>query len=230
MQPLIRRTGLDRKTGFSFTCRKCLQCCRFKSIQVNPYEIARLASALRITTTEFIAVYTVNGGTCLSCDEDGCCVFLGEEGCAVHADRPLVCRLYPLGRHLDGYGQESFSELVQEAGCNGSYEAGGNIGDYVNSQDVAVYIEAADMYLQLLWDLINILPPAAACDDAERAALPESAISAAQLLDMDYAVSTYCQESGMSMPVDINDRTRLHIQVLQSWIKQMSGGDHASER
>ena len=38
-------------------------------------------------------------------------LFLGERGCTVHADRPLVCRLYPLGRHIDEHGAESFYHL-----------------------------------------------------------------------------------------------------------------------
>ena len=51
---------------------------------------------LETTTTDVISRYT-RDGTALAVRPDGSCVFLGPQGCSVHAGRPLVCRLYPLG-------------------------------------------------------------------------------------------------------------------------------------
>jgi Fe-S-cluster containining protein len=111
------RDSLNRDTPFGFSCNRCLQCCRDKKIQVNPYEIARLAARLGISTTVFIAEHTDAGGVHLRFDDEGACVFLDAQGCSVHEDRPLVCRLYPLGRHLDGSDIETFSEVEPEPGA-----------------------------------------------------------------------------------------------------------------
>jgi Putative zinc- or iron-chelating domain len=84
----------SRSSEFGYVCRRCSLCCRDKRIQINPYELARLARAQGETTSEFRERWTLDGqGTTLGQKEDGTCVFLGSQGCEVHADRPLVCRL-----------------------------------------------------------------------------------------------------------------------------------------
>src|SRR5215203_1022133 len=114
--------------AFGYECRRCLRCCHDKRIQVNPYEIARLARRLGTTTTTFSAAFTQQGaGTALDQTEGGACVFLGPEGCTVHPDRPLVCRLYPLGRHRLADGTESFSHLEPHPQTEGRYSRDGTI-------------------------------------------------------------------------------------------------------
>ncbi len=105
----FRRTNLDRETPFAFSCMRCLACCRDKKIQVNPYEIARLARNRKLATSDFIDQYTIDAGGFRKWDEKGYCVFLDSQGCSVHEDRPLVCRLYPLARHVNNNLDESFS-------------------------------------------------------------------------------------------------------------------------
>lgn len=116
----MRRKGLNRQTRFAFTCNQCLSCCRNKKIQINPYEIARLAHHKRMSTEDFVSCYTHTGGTLLNWNEDGTCVFLGPQRCGVHPDRPLVCRLYPLGRNLNGMGEEGFSGGCTTVSFSGS--------------------------------------------------------------------------------------------------------------
>ena len=80
-----------RQERFRYVCHQCLRCCHDKKIQLNPYEVARLARNRGQTTTQFRAEWTVDGaGTVLQQTETGACVFLGAGGCMVHADRPLV--------------------------------------------------------------------------------------------------------------------------------------------
>jgi hypothetical protein len=67
----VRETGLKRTSLFGYTCNRCLACCRHKKIQLNPYEIARLAKNRGLSTTDFIARCTTNGGTVLRFDEEG---------------------------------------------------------------------------------------------------------------------------------------------------------------
>ena len=97
-----------REQTFGYFCHACSRCCQGKVIQVNPYEIARLARHLDVSTGAFQEKWTEGGkGTVLARTEDDACVFLGRGGCTVHGDRPLVCRLYPLGRQYFPDGTES---------------------------------------------------------------------------------------------------------------------------
>src|SRR5215468_5694658 len=88
-----------RHEAFGYVCRRCHN--HHKHIQLNPYEVARLARNRNLTTSEFATACTENGeGVILGQTETGACISLGAAGCTVYADRPLVCRLYPLGRHV----------------------------------------------------------------------------------------------------------------------------------
>src|ERR1700752_4896509 len=102
--------GEPQSQVFGYKCHRCMRCCYDKRIQINPYESARLARNLGQTTTEFRSAWTEDGaGTVLKQTDTGACIFLGNDGCTVHPDRPLVCRLYPLGRRVRADGSESFS-------------------------------------------------------------------------------------------------------------------------
>ncbi len=219
----LRRTGLDRHTPFSFSCMRCLQCCQSKKIQVNPYEIARLAGNLGISTTECIARFTTKNGSYLKFDNENRCIFLGSDGCRVHADRPLVCRLYPLGRHCNDRGDEWFSEIEPEAGCRGESNGGEvSLERYLESQEVHAYLDAADSYLKLLWEMMALLEQGGDNEDAtdateaEEHLLPENG----EWMDMDAAVRIYCQQRELPFPLDIEDKMRMHQNALQFWIQQ----------
>jgi hypothetical protein len=53
--------GNPRAKAFGYLCGRCMRCCYHKGIQVNPYEVARLARRLGQTTTEFCATWTRDG-------------------------------------------------------------------------------------------------------------------------------------------------------------------------
>src|SRR5260370_38947957 len=89
---------LNRISQFAYTCNRCMSCCHGPHIALDPYEIARLARNRQLNTTEFIARYLTEGGIVLRNREDTSCVMLGAEGCTVYADRPQICRTYPLKR------------------------------------------------------------------------------------------------------------------------------------
>jgi Fe-S-cluster containining protein len=137
----VFKHGLSRDSAFGFSCGRCMGCCRNKKIQLNPYEIARMASHLGISTTEFIADYTARG-TVLKNREDGTCIFLKKNGCSIHPDRPLVCRLYPLGRHIRYPWVESFSQFESEPGCKGTFNQGGTIETYLEEQGAVDFMRA----------------------------------------------------------------------------------------
>src|SRR5438093_11803704 len=94
------RSSHGRDEVFGYLCRRCLKCCHHKNIQLNPYEVARIARNPGLTTGEFPAPWTdQRAGLVLRQPERGAGVLIGNEACTVTPDRPLVCALYRLARH-----------------------------------------------------------------------------------------------------------------------------------
>ena len=97
---------------FSFTCQRTNICCRnfseWERIILDPYDVYRLSRNRRTSTGRFlelcadlgldhetdipIALLKYQGQ-----EDRNKCTFLRSYGCAVYEDRPLRCRLYPLG-------------------------------------------------------------------------------------------------------------------------------------
>ena len=219
------KKGLGRHSVFAYTCSRCLSCCRLKTIQLNPYEIARLAGNRGCSTTEFIGRFTTTGGTVLKSKQDDTCIFLDAEGCSVHADRPLVCRLYPLGRHVDFLGVEHFSQIKSEEGCQGILHENGTIEQYLVEQDAFPFMHAADRYLDLLWHLLEKLKEKE--DDPSEyktilttvRAVTDSYAGDHDLswIDMDRALANYCKLPGLPVPESLEEKMAMHIKAVRSW-------------
>ena len=240
MEMPLKRTRLSPLSEFSFRCARCSQCCRDKKIQVNPYEIARIAGNRGISTSDCIARFTRDGGTYLSQDEKGDCVFQGPDGCSIHPDRPLVCRLYPLGRQVNGLGDESFSEVDPIPPCPGERNAQGTIAEYLAAQETGPFVAAADEYLRLFIEVGDIVLGAARGSKDQNRILALARRSPAgagaertELLDMDAAVSTYCAARDIPFPVDVEQKTLCHIQAVRSWaesIRRLQGESSNEEQ
>src|SRR3954452_14469833 len=202
---------VTRTTPFGYICRRCSRCCQNKHIQLDPYEVARLARARGESTGHFRSAWTVDGlGTHLRQKDDGTCVFLGPQGCEVHADRPLVCRLYPLGRHLRSDGSEYFSISDGHPLTAGEYNENGTIPDYLETQGTTPFITAGDGYFQ--WFRAAYLK-AEASDDALMSELIDGADDEG-LLDVDTMIEKHCAVTGEPEPKDVDDRHRLHLKLL----------------
>ena len=108
----------------SAECAGCGACCRGMgdTIVLDPYDIWQLTAG---TGKPFQALL----GNCLDLHvEEGVilphlmmrkdtesCTFLGPDGrCTIHAFRPGICRLFPLGRQYDG---PKTSYFIVEGGC-----------------------------------------------------------------------------------------------------------------
>jgi hypothetical protein len=220
------KTGLDRHSPFGYACNRCLACCRFKKIQLNPYEIARLARNRGLSTTAFIARHTTNGGTVLRFQEDGSCGFLDAQGCSVHPDRPLVCRLYPLGRHVHFLGVEHFNQMECEPGCQGVFHENGTVEQYLAEQGAGPFMHAADVYLDLLWRLLETLKDDEAVQPSPSDNILETVRKVSDdpdgghdlsWIDMDRALADYCRQSRLPVPADIEARMTLHIKAVRAW-------------
>src|SRR5579863_6074070 len=149
-EPVAMRGVADahlRTEAFGYACGRCRRCCQSNLIQVDPYEIARLALRFGQTTAQARLAWTDEGaGNYLKREADGSCVFLGPEGCTVYEDRPLVCRIYPLGRYVDAEGAEHWSHLTPHPESKGRYSRAGTIGDFLTAQGAAPFMRATDLY------------------------------------------------------------------------------------
>jgi Fe-S-cluster containining protein len=224
---LRRPFVLQRSSPFAYRCGACSRCCRDKVIPVTPYEIARLAQVLSTSTTDVLARFTATGGATLTRREDGTCALLGPGGCSVHAGRPLVCRLYPLGRQVGPDGVERFAELEPHPQTAGIYDGAGTVDDYLRTQQVEPYHRAAARYTALFKRMLGVLACRAdlgevrgdAAQVMERAPAPEDDA----MLDVDAVVSKWCAEQGREVPADVEERVELHLQALEAMLARMEG-------
>jgi uncharacterized protein len=204
---------------------RCMRCCREKQIQVDPYEIARLARRLGKTTTEFRISCTENGqGNHLKRDEDGSCVFLGEQGCTVYSDRPLVCRIYPLGRNVTADGTEHWLHVTPHPQTEGVYSRDGTIGEFVTSQDAGPFMKYGDRYAAWVRKALAAMAlPQDSVDEELPCDIDETAY---QLVDMDAAIAEHCAARRIEEPTDLDARTDLHLAILDDRLKDLDGGNN----
>jgi len=208
-----------RERPFSFTCKCCSFCCKEKIIRVNPYEAARLAAHFGFSTSYFLKTCTMARGTLLRMPHRGFCIFRDYAGCAVHKDRPLVCRLYPLRRNTDAGNGETFSLVDIEPQCVALEGNQGTIGEYLAEQETDEYIEAAERYIGLPDILIDALRKEIQADQvlAREAArvctapdiYGEKSIPA--WLDVDPVVSRFCTDRRLPQPKTLSEKTKIHI-------------------
>ena len=228
---------LDRESLFSYDCHQCSRCCYDKQIQVNPYEVARLARNKGLSTTELIAKYLEPGKPYLDNQPNGACVFLTEQGCGVHADRPLVCRIYPLVQKLTGDGDESFSHATAHPETEGVYGQSGTVKDFLEAQGLPPFLEVRDRYVVVVYRLLDILAQDVETNDeafetTQDTFSDEESIRQAlgQWLDMDVVVVRHCQMHQLTEPIDLEERLTLYIEAMEAWINHHSKVDtHETE-
>ena len=221
--------NMTRDSAFSYQCNACSRCCHHKGIRVSPYEILRLARHLGISTTEFIAQHTEAGGTMLrgSEDNDSACIFLTPKGCGVHPDRPLVCRIYPLGRWVDTDGRESFGHMAPHPQTAGIYGNDATVAGYLRHQGLAPYFEISDRYGEVYKRMLEALERHDPEELEKRASRrvdvdnTEPGIVASPWIDIDAAVADFCAARGRPIPADIEATVALHIEAIDAWVASM---------
>ena len=125
-------------------CEGCGECCRGMgdSILLDPWDIYHLTKGLGRPFEELLEKevdLAIARGVILphlSMPEEAC-AFLGEDGrCRIHAFRPGLCRLYPLGRQ---YHDGGFSYFVLPAACPGKTRSKVRISAYLEVPDLTQY-------------------------------------------------------------------------------------------
>jgi len=205
----------------------------------GPHEILGMSRVLGIGTTEFLARYTDNGGTTLRSEADGRCVFLTPSGCRVHPRRPLVCRLYPLGRTTNEGGEERFAVFPAQPDCEAEVGQDGTVETFLESQGVAPYFEWSRRYGKLYRRMLGLLdrldiqskvsvesrpaaPPAEAGVTEAPAAEPSAdraPLSSWQ--DIDASLAEYCAAKGIAVPTEIDEAITLHLRAMEAWLDDL---------
>ncbi len=101
-------------------CKGCSECCKDvgNTITLDPYDIFSLSKGLGCLAEEminkgFIELSVIDYIILPNLKTP--CSFLNNEGrCSIHAFRPGLCRLYPLGRV---YNEDGFDYFIQKDEC-----------------------------------------------------------------------------------------------------------------
>ncbi len=207
-----------RDTPFSYACAGCGRCCFHKRIVVSPYEIARIAAVLALSTTEVIARYTSEGGTILKQREDGGCSLLNGKHCGVHDGRPLVCRLYPLGRVVEKGEREHFVQLKGHPESEGTLGEAGTIGGFLESQRTAEYISASSRYFALFGRLVALIRARpAGVETFDRVMIHGTHEAASDVVELEWldVDATLARRAVGEIPSDLEARIELHLALFE---------------
>lgn len=138
-------------------CQGCSQCCRGmgKSIILDPLDCYRIAKGLGKELAELIgSVVELNvvDGVILPnlrmVGEAETCAFLNTDGrCNIHADRPGICRLFPLGRY---YENGSFRYFLQTGECTRKARSKVKVSKWIDTPQTACYEEFVNTWHYLL--------------------------------------------------------------------------------
>ena len=162
------KTLLKPGDTFRFECDKGGQCCKNRfgnPIALSTYDIARLRRRLKMTSGEFLSKHTfiVLGEDShlplafLQFEEKSegrnKCPFLRSYGCSVYDDRPLRCRLYPLGRAVDLQGVSYF--FIMDAGdyCGVGKGKLYTVEEWIKNSGIEPYLKWSDRFIKLLFNL-----------------------------------------------------------------------------
>ncbi len=198
---------MDTGSAFSYGCARCGRCCIEKRIQVNPYEIAKLARGRGQGTQACRDTFT-EGGTHLRQREGGACVFFDPAtGCTVHADRPLVCRLFPLGRNVSETGEVTYWRGDFDPPPSGTFGEDATVSGFLEDQGALPFMAFADAYFR--WYL------KASRADAE--ARPGTEVPG-DLLDIDTVLAAHAAHTGEAEPETVEARAALHLRILEDLV------------
>lgn len=127
-------------------CKGCSACCQGmgNSIILDPLDIFRMTSNLGSAFEELLAgrieLNVVDGIILPNLKMAGTserCTFLDGEGrCSIHAFRPGICRLFPLGRYYEG---NSFQYFLQVHECKKEHKTKVKVRKWIDTPDSKNY-------------------------------------------------------------------------------------------
>jgi len=171
--------------------------CPGNRIPLTPYEAARMADGLGITTGEFIRRYLDERTAVLTVHEDGSCIFHREGApCEVQSDRPLACRSFV----EPGDQPARFLERAQQ------------YRDVLRAWRRASLAREAESAATAG---TGSAPPGVLA--VRPSGAPHTAPELGTwILDVDAVVAERCAERGMPVPADVEARVDIHLETLRS--------------
>lgn len=125
-------------------CRGCSACCHGmgNSIILDPYDVYRLTTGLNCRFEDLLIdkldLNVVDGIILPNLKMSGAnesCAFLDAEGrCSIHAIRPGICRIFPLGRI---YENGSFQYFLQVHECKKTNRTKVKVKKWIDTPDIA---------------------------------------------------------------------------------------------
>lgn len=150
IQPVRKYTAADMAKIYCAKCNGCGDCCHgmTDTIHLDPYDIYMLSSGLGQSFEELhasgaIALHAEDGMILphlkMADGPEGACPFLGADGrCRIHAFRPGLCRLFPLGRDYDA-DTHTFRYFIVDNGCPMPGKMKVKISKWIGIPDLADY-------------------------------------------------------------------------------------------
>ncbi len=153
----LEKNILALEDSFSFSCDGCGECCKNRDdILLNAYDIFRLSKGLNMSDSQIIQMYceiyigpTSNIPIVRVRFENGVCGFLKNNRCTIHAFKPSVCKLYPLGRGMEGESGNVFY-LNQDVSCGGKKIQ--LVKEWVKGLDEEVFVTWSTFIFKLMKD------------------------------------------------------------------------------
>lgn len=179
-------------------CRGCSACCRGmgESVVLDPLDVHRLCEGLGQTFEQLLAdkleLHVVDGivlPNLKMAGEGEQCAFLNGEGrCTVHAYRPGICRIFPLGRL---YENGSFSYFLQIHECRNHNRTKVKVKKWIDTPEIAKYEKYISDWHYFLMDLEEKLE--AEEDENERKRISMEILKRFYLLPFDKETDFYEQ-------------------------------------
>ncbi len=127
-------------------CKGCADCCSGmgESVVLDPLDVCRLVGGLKSSFAQLVQQnleLNVVDGIVLPnlrmAGEKEACTFLDDGGrCRVHAIRPGICRLFPLGRY---YENGSFRYFLQSRECRKENRSKIRVSKWLDTPDLKRY-------------------------------------------------------------------------------------------
>lgn len=154
----IRKEVHEKKddSRFRFKCKpSCAECCKNSIVVLSPYEIYRICKSINTSFAEFLEKHALlffdeklNNFLSVKLRTTPECTFLDNTMCTVYENRPLACRLYPVGHNWTK--TDDFFFFAGDNGCPG-FKTGKewNLKEWKEKSEIKEFFENSDAWKKI---------------------------------------------------------------------------------